>query len=99
MGHYLSQRWLLPRRHFLRGTGVAIALPLLNAMQPIKTFAMTPVAKPRRSVFVYIPNGVNVETWRMNKAGRDYELSTPLKSLERHRSRITPFSVYIIQGL
>ena len=83
-------RWSLHRRHFLRGAGVAMALPLLDAMAgPARASA---AAKPRRSVFVYVPNGVNVETWRMNTAGQGYQLSTPLKSLERHRQRITPFS-------
>jgi hypothetical protein len=48
--------------------------------------------KPRRCVFVYIPNGVNVLTWQITKAGRDYELSAPLRSLERHRENITPIS-------
>jgi hypothetical protein len=43
-------------------------------------------------VFIYIPNGVNVLTWQITKAGRDYELSTPLKSLEKHRANITPIS-------
>ena len=39
-----------------------------------------PAAKPRRSVFVYIPNGVNVLTWQITKAGRDYQLSEPLQA-------------------
>jgi hypothetical protein len=82
----------MERRHFLRGAGVAVALPLLNAMQPHRVIGSEANAKPRRSVFVYIPNGVNVETWRMNTAGRNYELSQPLKPLERHRDNITPFS-------
>jgi hypothetical protein len=89
----LSKRWSLSRRHVLRGAGVAMSLPLLNAMA-----AASPANsdrsknKPRRSVFVYIPNGVNMETWRINKAGAEYELSRPLKSLERHRANLTPIS-------
>lgn len=75
----------------LRGLGAAIALPMLDCMRPI--FAAEAVApKPKRSVFVYIPNGVNVLTWQITKAGRDYELSEPLKSLEKHRANITPIS-------
>ncbi len=92
MSHYLSQRWLLPRRMFLRGAGAAVALPLLGAMQPLRASEQAQTKNPRRSVFVYIPNGVNVETWRMNRAGRDYELSLPLQSLARHRDHITPIS-------
>lgn len=83
--------WKLSRRHVLRGAGASIALPWLSAMG--SSFgAAASQEKPRRSVFVYFPNGVNVETWRMGKAGKDYELSQPLKSLERHRANITPFS-------
>lgn len=90
MSNVLSQKWLLSRRHMLRGLGATIALPLLDCMSPLR--AATTAAKPRRSVFIYIPNGVNVLTWQITKAGRDYELSTPLKSLEKHRENITPIS-------
>ena len=49
-------------------------------------------SKPRRSVFVYIPNGVNGMTWQCTKAGRDYELSPSLKPLAKHREDFTVFS-------
>ena len=75
----------------LRGLGATIALPLLDCMTPLRAALTTP-AKPRRSVFIYIPNGVNVLTWQITKAGRDYEFSTPLKSLEKHRANLTPIS-------
>jgi hypothetical protein len=48
--------------------------------------------KPKRSVFLYIPNGVNTLTWQIEKAGADYELTAPLKSLDKHRADITPIS-------
>ena len=35
MSNVLSQRWLLSRRHFLRGVGTTMALPLLGAMTPL----------------------------------------------------------------
>ena len=91
MSNILSQKWLLTRRHMLRGLGATIALPLLDCMTPLRA-ALTAPAKPRRSVFIYIPNGVNVLTWQITKAGRDYEFSTPLKSLEKHRANLTPIS-------
>lgn len=81
---------VLDRRRFLRGAGAVVALPLLDAMVPVRGADATP--KPRRSVFVYIPNGVNVLTWQITRAGPDYEFSEPLKSLERHRANITPIS-------
>lgn len=96
MSHVLSGRWLVDRRRFLRGAGVAVALPLLNSMQPRAVLAKNAAPRktelPRRSVFVYIPNGVNVESWKMDKAGADYDLSVPLQPLERHKKVITPIS-------
>lgn len=80
-------KWQISRRTFLRGTGATIALPLLNCMAAIPA-----PTKPKRSVFLYIPNGVNTLTWQIEKAGRDYELTAPLKSLEKHRADITPIS-------
>jgi len=90
MSNYLSQRWLLSRRHFLRGLGTTVALPLLGAMTPLRAAAAP--AKPRRSVFVYIPNGVNGMTWQVTKPGRGYELSPALRPLEPHREDFTVFS-------
>ena len=90
MSNILSQRWLLSRRHFLRGLGATMALPLLDAMIPLR--AADAGAKPRRSVFVYIPNGVNGMTWQVTKAGRGYEMSAALKPLEAHREEFTVFS-------
>jgi hypothetical protein len=87
----LMQNWLLPRRHFLRGLGASVALPLLDCMVPARVRAAA-VTKPRRSVFIYIPNGVNVLTWQIAKAGRDYEFSGPMQSLAAHRADITPIS-------
>ena len=49
-------------------------------------------SKPKRSVFLYIPNGVNTLTWQIQKAGADYEFSAPMKSLEKHRADLTPIS-------
>lgn len=92
MSSIMTQKWLLDRRRFLKGTGVSIALPLLNSMIPRNASAAERAEKPRRSVFVYIPNGVNVLTWQITSAGRDYELSEPLKPLARHRENMTPIS-------
>ena len=93
MSNILKQNWLISRRHMLRGLGATIALPLLDCMRPLRAVAAAVNAsKPRRSVFVYIPNGVNVLTWQITKAGRDYQLSEPLQSLEKHRANITPIS-------
>ena len=92
MSSILAQKWLLDRRRVLRGLGASIALPMLNCMTPLRAIAADVGQKPRRSVFVYIPNGVNVLTWQITTTGHDYQLSEALKPLERHRLNITPFS-------
>ena len=93
MSTFLTQRWLLNRRRFLRGLGTTMALPLLDAMLPLRArAAATAAGKPRRSVFVYIPNGVNGMTWQVTKPGRGYELSPSLQPLAKHRDDFTVFS-------
>ncbi len=93
MSNFLTQNWRLNRRHFLRGVGAVMALPLLDCMTPLGARASTIAAeKPRRSVFVYIPNGVNGMTWQITKPGRGYELSPSLKPLEKYRDDFTVFS-------
>lgn len=88
-----TDRPQLSRRTVLRGLGASIALPLLECMLPSGVSANTqPMAPPERSVFLYIPNGVNTLTWQIQQPGTNYELSSPLASLERHRANITPIS-------
>jgi hypothetical protein len=88
-----SNQPLLNRRHVLRGLGVSMALPMLECMLPLKLSAtQRPITSPKRSVFLYIPNGVNTLTWQIQTAGSDYELPATLASLQRHRADITPIS-------
>jgi len=87
MANIHFKRWRMNRRQVLRGMGVSIALPMLDCM------ADSPApSKPKRSVFLYIPNGVNTLTWQIEKAGTDFAFSQPLQSLERHRDDVTPIS-------
>jgi hypothetical protein len=87
MSNLNLNRWSMSRRQMLRGLGACISLPLLDCMA-----VPSAPAKPKRSVFLYIPNGVNTLTWQIEKAGADYEFTKPLKSLEKHRADITPIS-------
>jgi hypothetical protein len=84
-----SNSWRLDRRHLLKGVGASIALPLLNCMEAA-TKADAP--KPKRSIFLYIPNGVNTLTWQIQKAGKDFEFTPTMSALERHRQEVTPIS-------
>ena len=100
MAHVLAQNWLLNRRHVLRGLGVTVALPLLNCMRPLRADAAPSSLKPRRSVFIYLPNGVNTIDFQITNPGADYTFSKILKPLEKHRANITPISgLYHPHGL
>ncbi|MCE9604320.1 MAG: DUF1552 domain-containing protein [Planctomycetia bacterium] len=89
MSNINLRRWRMNRRQMLRGLGVTMALPLLDCMAAAEPAASS---KPKRSVFLYIPNGVNTLTWQIEKAGTDFRFSLPLESLERHRADVTPIS-------
>ncbi|PAY19194.1 hypothetical protein CKO51_12615 [Rhodopirellula sp. SM50] len=85
-----TKNWRLDRRHVLRGIGASIGLPLLDCMADGAT--LPAATAPKRSVFLYIPNGVNTLTWQIEKAGADFEFTSPLASLQRHRHDVTPIS-------
>ena len=90
MAHFLSRGGRLNRRHVLRGLGVSLALPLLDCMHPLQ--GAEEKTRAKRSVFIYLPNGVNTAEFHMPTAGSDYKLSKPLLSLEKHRQIMTPIS-------
>lgn len=91
--NYLSQSWLIDRRHALRAMGSFIALPLLECMVPLRAAAAEKASKaPRRAAFIYLANGVHSLNYQITKSGKDYEFSRSLKPLEKHREAITPIS-------
>src|SRR5437764_979402 len=91
MPNYLSQTWLMDRRHALRALGSFISLPLLDCMRPLWADDK-PLPTPRRSAFIYLANGVHSLNYQVTKPGKDYEFSRSLKPLEKHRNDITPIS-------
>lgn len=91
MSNYLSQSWLISRRHALKAMGTFISLPLLECMIPLHASEKS-VKTPRRSAFIYIANGVHSLNYQITKAGKDYEFSRSLKPLEKHRNNISPIS-------
>ncbi len=88
--NFLSQSWLLDRRHALRAMGTCISLPMLECMVPLR--AAEPPAMPRRSAFIYLANGVHSLNYQITEAGRDFQFSRSLRPLEKHRNSITPIS-------
>ena len=90
MSNFLSQSWLIDRRHALRALGTCISLPMLECMIPLR--AAEPTATPRRSAFVYLANGVHSLNYQITSPGKDYQFSRSLKPLEKYREVITPIS-------
>jgi hypothetical protein len=91
MSNFLSQSWLIDRRHALRALGSCISLPFLECMVPLRA-AEKETATPRRSAFIYLANGVHSLNYQITKPGKDFEFSRSLKPLEKHRNAITPIS-------
>jgi len=91
MSNYLSQSWLIDRRHALKALGTFISLPLLECMIPLRAAASATVT-PRRSAFIYLANGVHSLNYQITTEGKDYQFSRSLQPLEKHRQVITPIS-------
>ena len=82
----------LPRRTFLRGMGVTIALPLLDAMVPAVSAMAKTAASPRRLGVIYVPNGMAMNNWTPRSAGADFELPPILQPLAAFRDRLLVLS-------
>ena len=79
----------LPRRTFLRGVGVSLALPLLDSMIPAQTLTRKTAAAPSpRLGFVYVPHGAIMDKWTPATEGSGFEFPPILKSLEPFRDRL-----------
>jgi hypothetical protein len=97
---FVFTRPSLSRRTFLRGAGIALTLPFLDAMRP--TFAgaiaakveaaATPGGKSRRFFGICNNLGVLPQNFFPKTAGADYKLSPYLEILREHRNDFTVFS-------
>lgn len=97
----MSRSSRFERRRFLQGTGVALALPALDAFLPRTALAaaagkpgLTASGAPLRMAFCYIPNGVNVGCWTPKGEGASYELNQTMEPLAELRD-----SFQVISGL
>ena len=78
----------LPRRTFLRGMGVSLALPLLDSMIPARTLLAQTAARPvTRLGFVYFPHGAVMNSWTPATEGAGFEFTPILKPLVRKVAR------------
>lgn len=71
----------ISRRAALRGAGVALGLPWLEAMASASVGGSKQANAPVRLAVLYMPNGVNTAAWMPQGQGRDYALSPTLAPL------------------
>jgi hypothetical protein len=91
---FITKKYL-SRRTMLQGAGVAIALPLLDAMIPAATALANTAAAPKpRMGFIYFPHGAIMSRWSPTSTGTGFEISPILKPLEPFRDQLT-----IVSGL
>ncbi len=83
----------LDRRTFLRASGVALALPLLESMQPSLVRAASEAA-PRRMVNICNTLGIYTDAWLPQGTGTGYETTEYLSIIDRHREHYSLFSNY-----
>ena len=77
----------LSRRTMLRGLGgTAMALPVLDAMTPALSAAVTP---PARLAFIYHPVGMIMDKWTPKAVGEGFEFTPAMKALEPYRENLT----------
>jgi len=81
----------LSRRTFLRGAGVAVALPFLEAMWPSSARAQT-AANARRFLAWYVPNGMVMADWTPATTGASFTLPSILAPLAPVRGEVLVLS-------
>src|SRR6516165_10267244 len=83
----------ISRRTMLKGMGTAIALPFLEAMRPTWALADTgrPTA-PKRTAFIYIPNGAHMAAWTPTATGTNFPLPPTLEPLKDFQDRLMVLS-------
>ncbi len=91
----------ISRRAVLKGAGVTLGLPLLDAMVPAGTALAQTAAVPKlRMGFFYLPHGAimgntshgpALDSWTPSGAGADFKLSTILAALEPYKKYVSSF--------
>jgi hypothetical protein len=92
----------VPRRAFLRGVGVTMALPWLESLAPwsprsalaAATESGASAAFPKRFAVMFMGNGISPDHWWAKGAGADLELGQTLQPLEPFKTKLN-----VIHGL
>ena len=85
----IISRKSISRRAVLRGTGAALALPLIDAMTPALA---APAARPMRLAFIETPNGIWMDNWTPKTEGADFALTPTLEPLADFRDHMLVLS-------
>lgn len=98
----IDKKWMIPRRTFLRGAGLMLGLPMLEAMGKVLPSAspgalagskVAPaVQAPVRMACLFFPNGVWEDSWFPKAADAEYQLPFALEPLEAHKRDCLIFS-------
>ena len=79
----------LPRRTFLRGLGVTLALPMLDSMVPAFGATRASAAQAiRRLGVVYVPNGMFMPNWTPAVEGGALDITQTLQPLAPYTDRL-----------
>ena len=89
----MKKSWQLDRRTFLRGAGMSMALPMMEAMVPAGRAAAAQAAQqPMRMLCIGMHLGVHAPAFFPKQAGANYTPPTLLKPLNEFRKDFTVFS-------
>ena len=89
---YIAFKRSVSRRRFLAGTGVLLALPMLDAMTPAFAAAAPSATKPRRMLGICNNLGLVPDYFFPTGKGKDYKASPYLELLQAHRKDFSVFS-------
>jgi hypothetical protein len=80
----------ISRRTLLCGLGTAVALPMLEAMLPVTALAQAAKkTRPNRMVFIFVPNGMNMQAWKPSADGTSFELPEILQPLKNVKDQLS----------
>jgi hypothetical protein len=82
----------LPRRTFLKGAGVTLALPFLEAMTPAATALAQTAAQPKpRFMGIFYPHGMGYGHWESPEGRLPEKLPFIMESLEAVKEQTVIF--------
>lgn len=90
----MNGKWQISRRTMLRGSGVAVSLPLLEVMDRSSAWAGGRAGVTPRMAYLYFPNGVADGAWdaeQVDSQGRLVRLNRWMSALEPYRNDLTLF--------